>query len=182
VVRGTVVLVGIAVMLMAALHPLVQLATRRGLSHGAAVAVVMLSLVPLAMVVALSPLIISEVQGFAHNVPTLQQHIDDLLRHAGLASQVNSAIINLARERHREEGDAGCWSRGAQPLRVRVGAAMHEVMRRAVSSALHRCGCPLARLLGTSPRFCCYASRERRNSGPLVRHFHEGVQDDVSRL
>jgi len=77
-VRSTVVLVGIAVMLMAALHPLVQLATRRGLSHGAAVAVVMLSLVPLAMVVALSPLIISEVQGFAHNVPTLQQHIDDL--------------------------------------------------------------------------------------------------------
>jgi predicted PurR-regulated permease PerM len=142
VVRSTVVLVGIAVMLMAALHPLVQLATRRGLSHGAAVAVVMLSLVPLAMVVALSPLIISEVQGFAHNVPTLQQHIDDLLRHAGLASQVNSAIINLARERHREEGDAGCWSRGAQPLRVRVGAAMHEVMRRAVRSALHRCGCP----------------------------------------
>ncbi len=93
-VRDTVVLVGIAVMLMAALHPLVQLAMRRGLSHGAAVAVVMLGLVlvPLAIVVALAPLIISEVQGFAHNVPILQKHIDDLLRNAGLASQVNSAI------------------------------------------------------------------------------------------
>jgi predicted PurR-regulated permease PerM len=95
--RDTVVLVAIAVMLMAALHPLVQLATRHGLAHGAAVAVVMLGLVlvPLAVLVALSPLIISEVQGFAHNIPTLQQHIDDLLRNVGLASQVNSALAKV---------------------------------------------------------------------------------------
>ncbi len=93
-VRGTVVLLGIAAMLMATLHPLVQMAKRRGLSHGQAVAVVMLGLVlvPLAVVAALTPLIISEVQDFSHNFPALQRHIDELLRNAGLANQVNSAL------------------------------------------------------------------------------------------
>ncbi len=93
-IRGTLVLVGIAVMLMAALHPLVQMAQRRGLSHSAAVAVVMLGLVlvPIAIVAAFSPLIVSEVQDFAHNFPVLRQHIDELLRNAGLANQVNNAI------------------------------------------------------------------------------------------
>ncbi|MHB8576593.1 MAG: AI-2E family transporter [Dehalococcoidia bacterium] len=98
-VRGTVVLLSIAAMLMATLHPLVQMAKRRGLSHGQAVAVVMLGLVlaPIAIVGALSPLIISEVQDFAHNIPSLQHHINELLRNAGLATQVNNAIdrVNL---------------------------------------------------------------------------------------
>ena len=52
-----------------------------------------LVLVPLAVLAALSPLIISEVQDFAHNVPTLQQHIDDLLRNFGLAFDVQAIWI-----------------------------------------------------------------------------------------
>lgn len=93
-IRGTVVLLGIAAMLMATLHPLVQMAKRRGLSHSQAVAAAMLGLVlaPIVIVAALSPLIVSEVQGFAHNIPQLQQHLNDLLRGAGVASDVNSAI------------------------------------------------------------------------------------------
>lgn len=93
-VRGTLVLLGIAVMLMATLHPLVQMAERRGLSHGKAVALVMLALVlvPIAVVAALTPLIISEVQDFAANFPSLQHHIDELLRNAGVATRVNDAI------------------------------------------------------------------------------------------
>jgi predicted PurR-regulated permease PerM len=93
-VRGTIVLLGIAAMLMATLHPLVVLAKRRGLSHGQAVAVVMLGLVlvPIAVVAALSPLIISEAQDFAQHIPTLQQHLDTLLRNAGVTTRVNDAI------------------------------------------------------------------------------------------
>jgi predicted PurR-regulated permease PerM len=93
-VRGTVVLLGIAAMLMATLHPLVQLAKRRGLSHSQAVTVVMLGLVlvPIAVVAALMPLLISEAQDFAQHIPTLQQHLDTLLRNAGVATRVNETI------------------------------------------------------------------------------------------
>lgn len=93
-VRGTVVLFGIALMLMATLHPLVQLAERRGLSHSKAVALVMLGLVlvPLGIIAALTPLAISEVQGFAASFPRLQQHVDELLQTFGLATKVNEAI------------------------------------------------------------------------------------------
>lgn len=93
-VRDTVVLLGLALMLMATLHPLVQMAERRGLSHSWAVAVVMLALVlvPVAIVAALSPIIISEVQSFAKSFPTLQDHLNELLRNAGLADRVNQAI------------------------------------------------------------------------------------------
>lgn len=93
-VRGTVVLFGIALMLMATLHPLVQLVERRGLSHSKAVALVMLALVlvPVAVIAALTPLVISEVQDFATSIPTLQQHIDSLLRNVGLSARVNEAI------------------------------------------------------------------------------------------
>lgn len=93
-VRDTVVLLGLAFMLMATLHPLVKLAERRGLSHSWAVAVVMLSLVlvPIAIIAALSPLIISEVQSFANSFPTLQHNLNELLRNWGLADRVNQAI------------------------------------------------------------------------------------------
>jgi predicted PurR-regulated permease PerM len=98
-VRDTVVLLGLAFMLMATLHPLVVLAERRGLSHSWSVAVVMLGLVlvPVAILAALSPLIISEVQSFANSFPTLQHNLQELLRHWGLADRVNQTIdrINL---------------------------------------------------------------------------------------
>ncbi|MGI8552794.1 MAG: AI-2E family transporter [Dehalococcoidia bacterium] len=92
--RSTVVLLGMAVMLMATLHPLVKLAERRGLPHSWAVTVTMLSLVlvPLLVLALLSPLVISEVQGFARSFPTLQAHLDTLLQHLGIAGRVNEAI------------------------------------------------------------------------------------------
>lgn len=94
IVRDTVVLLGISLMVMATLHPLVKLAERRGLSHSIAIAVVMLSLVlvPVLIIAALTPLIIGEVQGFANSFPTLQQHINELLRNWGVATRVNEAI------------------------------------------------------------------------------------------
>ena len=93
-VRDTIVLLGLALMLMATLHPLVQMAERRGLSHSWAVAVVMLALVlvPVAMIAAMTPIIISEVQSFAKSFPTLQQHINELLHNWGVADRVNQAI------------------------------------------------------------------------------------------
>lgn len=83
-----------SLMIMAALQPLVNLAERRGLSHGWAVALAMLALVlvPLLILGALSPLIISEVQGIANDFPHLQSRIDELLRNAGLASRVNDIL------------------------------------------------------------------------------------------
>ncbi|HZQ38958.1 MAG TPA: AI-2E family transporter, partial [Dehalococcoidia bacterium] len=79
--RDTVVLLGIALMLMATLHPLVQLAERRGLSHSWSVALALLALVlvPVLIIAALSPLIISEVQGLANSFPGIQSRIQDLL-------------------------------------------------------------------------------------------------------
>ncbi|HEY8819979.1 MAG TPA: AI-2E family transporter, partial [Dehalococcoidia bacterium] len=90
-VRDTIVLLGLALMLMATLHPLVQMAERRGLSHSWAVALVMLALVlvPVAMIAAMTPIIISEVQSFAKSFPTLQQHINELLHNWGVADRVN---------------------------------------------------------------------------------------------
>ncbi len=92
--RDTVVLLGIALMLMATLHPLVQLAERRGLSHSWSVALVMLALVlvPVLIIAALSPLIINEVQGLANSFPGIQNRIQELLHHWGLADRVNQAI------------------------------------------------------------------------------------------
>lgn len=92
--RDVVILMGIALIVMATLHPLVNLAERRGLSHSWAVAVVMLGLllVPVAVIAALSPLVIAEVQSFAKSFPTLQNHINDLLRNMGVADKVNQAI------------------------------------------------------------------------------------------
>lgn len=94
VVRDTVVLLGMALMLMATLHPLVKMAERRGLSHSWAVAAVMLSLVlvPVIIIAALSPLLISEVQSFAKSLPSLQEHLQKILRDQGLADRVNQAI------------------------------------------------------------------------------------------
>ena len=92
--RSVLVILIFSLMIMATLHPLVQLGERHGLSHSWAVAVAMLSLVlvPLAIFALLSPLLISEVQGIADNVPQFQHRIDDLLRNAGLASRVNDAV------------------------------------------------------------------------------------------
>lgn len=92
--RDTVVLLGIALMLMATLHPLVKLAERRGLSHSWSVALVMLALVlvPVLIIAALSPLIINEVQGLANSFPGIQNRIEELLHHWGLADRVNQAI------------------------------------------------------------------------------------------
>ena len=92
--RDTVVLLGIALMLMATLHPLVQMAERRGLSHSWSVALALLALVlvPVLIVAALSPLIINEVQGLANSFPGIQTRIQDLLHNWGLADRVNQAI------------------------------------------------------------------------------------------
>lgn len=93
-VRDVIVLLGIALMLMATLHPLVALAERRGLSHSWAVTLVMLSLVivPSAMLAALAPFAISEIQGLAKNVPSIQHRLNDLLQHVGAATAVDQAI------------------------------------------------------------------------------------------
>ena len=93
-IRDTVLLLGFSLMLMATLHPLVQLAERRGMSHSWAVAVVMLSLVlvPVLIVAALTPLIIGEIQNFANSFPTLQAHLNELLHNLGIADRVNQAI------------------------------------------------------------------------------------------
>jgi predicted PurR-regulated permease PerM len=100
--RDVIVLLGIALMLMATLHPLVKLGERRGLSHSWSVALVMLSLVlvPVAIIAALSPLVIAEVQSFAKSFPTLQQHINDLLRNMGVADKVNQAIDKAQVQNH----------------------------------------------------------------------------------
>ncbi|HZU78148.1 MAG TPA: hypothetical protein VFA70_15380, partial [Dehalococcoidia bacterium] len=78
--RETVLLLGLALMLMATLHPFVVMLQHRGLSHGKAVAAVLLGavLLPLAVIAALSPLIISEVAAFAASFPTFQRHINEL--------------------------------------------------------------------------------------------------------
>lgn len=92
--RSTVVLLSIALMLMATLHPLVQMAERRGLSHSWSVALALLTLVlvPVLIIAALSPLIITEVQGLANSLPGIQSRIQDLLHNWGLAGRVNQAI------------------------------------------------------------------------------------------
>jgi predicted PurR-regulated permease PerM len=94
--RNVVIMLGIALMLTAALHPLVALAERRQLSHTWAVALVMLGLVllPLLVIAALSPLIIGEVQGLASSVPALQTQADAVVRHFGLAGRLNETITN----------------------------------------------------------------------------------------
>lgn len=103
--RDVVVLLVIAVMLMATLHPLVQLAERRGVSHSWAVALTVLSLVlvPLLIIAALTPLIIAEVRSTAGQVPALQGHIDSLLRHIGLAGRLNQAIARFNPQNHITE-------------------------------------------------------------------------------
>jgi putative heme transporter len=92
--RSVLVILCFSLMIMAVLHPLVHLAERHGISHSWAVALAMLSLVlvPVLIFAALSPLLISEVQGIAGSVPQLQHRVDDLLRNAGLASRVNDAV------------------------------------------------------------------------------------------
>ncbi len=94
ILRDTVVLLGIALMLMATLHPLVQMAERRGLSHSWAVAAVMLGLVlvPVLIVAALTPLFIREVQNLANSFPGIQTRLQDLLHNWGVADRVNQAI------------------------------------------------------------------------------------------
>jgi predicted PurR-regulated permease PerM len=94
VLRDVVVLVGLALMLTAALTPLVARAERRGWVRAWAVALVMIGLVllPLVILAAISPLLISEVSSMGNNVPALQAHVDLLLRHMGLVDRVNQAI------------------------------------------------------------------------------------------
>lgn len=124
-VRDTVVLLGLAFMLMATLHPLVLLVERRGLSHSWSVAIVMLALVlvPVAILAALSPLIISEVQSFAKSFPTLQHNLNELLRNWGLADKVNQAIdkVNL------QDRIAGIAVVSAQET-VTIGAKVFSVI------------------------------------------------------
>ena len=92
--RTVLVILCFSLMIMAALHPLAHLGEKHGLSHSWAVALAMLALVlvPVLIFAALSPVIISEVQGIADHVPQLQHRVDDLLRNAGLASRVNEAV------------------------------------------------------------------------------------------
>ena len=57
-------------------------------------------LLPIAVVAALSPLVISEVSSFAASMPTLQHHIDEILHNWGIADQVNQAIDRLNLQAH----------------------------------------------------------------------------------
>ena len=101
-VRDVIVLLGIALMLTAALNPLVSLAARRGMTHGWAVAGVMLGLVllPLVVLAVLSPLIIAEVQSLIKSIPTVQMHLDTLMRHLGVANRINDAVAKANPQEH----------------------------------------------------------------------------------
>jgi predicted PurR-regulated permease PerM len=92
--RDVVLLLGVAFMLTVALQPLVALTESKGISHALSVAVVMAGLVvlPLALLAVLSPLVIGEVQSLTRGMPSVQAHVEVLLRQFGLASFVNNAV------------------------------------------------------------------------------------------
>jgi predicted PurR-regulated permease PerM len=108
-IRDTLLLLIFPLLLMATLQPLVRRAEHHGLAHGRAVTLVMLGLVliPAAFIAILIPLVVSEARDFTQRLPALQQNIETLLQHWGVADRVNTAIDGL----HVQEHAAG-WALG----------------------------------------------------------------------